>query len=575
MKKKFFALIFAIFIALPFAMLFSGCEEENFIGISAQTSRQKIDYGQEFDPIASFRVRSHYMDGKVEELGEDDLTYTVIKDDEIYELDELFEGGFYTFEFTYNDYTCKAYLTVNKIDYTQTDIVEIDNFAVNRQVSMPTLQTISDGNVNFFYNYANAHTSASEKLWLYEEGDTNETIAPGDYVIYAKVDEGTNYHAYTTASAPFHVSPEPLDESYSITNQTLTATYNFGTTLEDYSQILGETIKLQRFNEETGITEDIEGSFEWSKPADEISVELSGNKHYIHFVSDDETLNGKEFEITFNLQPLTIQRPILTLNPDKTTIQDSVIYNGDEQTVYFETDYTVEHVENTVRIYKDEKIIIACAGTFSATNAGTYSFVETLVDKNTCWDNNTTEELSYTWSITQVPFDYEIYAKINKNAIMLESHPGTITETIIARDKLDDISYVKLNTLGYVNSISFGFMGLAYKDAQTGEFHDLPDYFTTICNDETNKNTDDDLILRTLYLVENTSNFNRETDFVRDPETNEIINEKVGVFMIPNYYDNDDVLVFPMTISFAVEIYGDGNHADPTTPLLFSVILTR
>ena len=179
MKKKLFLLILSIFIVLPFAMLFSGCDEQDFIGISAQNSRQKISYGQEFDPIEKFNIRSHYLSGKVETLTAQDLSYTIVKDDETYNLDEYFDCGNYIFEFKYKEYSCKAYLTVNKIEYTREDVVEIENFAVNRKVSMPTLSTLSDGDVNFYYRHANKPTE-QEQVWLYEEDYRDENIALGD-----------------------------------------------------------------------------------------------------------------------------------------------------------------------------------------------------------------------------------------------------------------------------------------------------------------------------------------------------------------------------------------------------------
>ncbi len=566
MKKKLFVLILSIFIALPFAMLFSGCDEQDFIGISAQNSRQKIDYGQEFNPVEKFNIRSHYLNGKVEQLGEQDLTYTITKDEEIYILEDTFDCGFYTFEFSYNDSTCKAYLTVNKIDYTENDVVEIENFAVNRAVSIPRLNTISDGNVNFYYKHANRPTE-QENLWLYEEGDINENINPGDYIIYAKVDEGTNYKSYKTENTPFHVSPEPLDESYSITTSTLTTTFNFGSTLNDYTTELNETVKLQKLNEETGLNEVVEGSFSWASPTEKISVADSGNKHYILFVSENTELSGKEFEITFNLETLKITRPVLTLNSDETTLQSTVMYDGEEHPVYFGTDYTVQYVEDTVRILKDEKIIITSSGTFSSTDSGHFNLVETLVDPiNTCWDNDETGEISFAWSITPVPFNYgDIYAKINKNAIMVESSNGNIIAGKIVRTKLNDVVYIKYNEFISLPGNCFGFMGLVYKDETTGNYNDLPEPFTFSFSYDDIQSYD--MIVRDLCVVEKES----DTLLIEDGV---IQNEIVGKYYIPNGYNADDIQ-YPITMLFSSQITGDENHVAENKTYSFTVILTN
>lgn len=575
MKKKLFVLILSIFIVLPFAMLFSGCDEQDFIGISAQNSRQKISYGQEFDPIEKFNIRSHYLNGKVETLTAQDLSYTIVKDDETYNLDEYFDCGNYTFEFKYKESSCKAYLTVNKIEYEREDVVEIENFAVNRKVSMPTLNTLSDGDVNFYYRHANKPTE-QEQVWLYEEDDINESIAPGDYVIYAKVDEGTNYKAYKTESTAFHVSPEPLDESYSISSNTVNTTYIIQGKLSDYSSVLNEQIKLQKYDEETGTTSIVEGNFVWANSTRQMTVADSGEKHYIKFVSDDESVNNREFEATLNIDKLTIDKPIMTLNPDKTTPLNSVMYDGEEHRVYFGTEYDVIYTEeDTIEAHdSDSNPVFVGSGTFSRTNAlSNLQSTLTLVDKeNTCWSDNSTTNIEYSWSINPIPFNYgDVYVKVNFNVALIGDGKEVFTSGKIARSKLNNVDYIKFDETIYRTGRAFGLIGLAYKDSQTGEFVDLPEYYSFIIKDERYHKLIEDVMIRDLYIVEN------ESDDL-ETEDDVIINQLAGYVYIAHNWtppdpnnphgepDEDAEPDYPITIQFTIFVIGDENHYAPQTP---------
>lgn len=516
MKKNVFTFLLLIMFFVPCVFLFGGCEENELIGISARKSYHEINYGQEFDPITQFDVRAHFLDGQVQSLNKDDLSYTILRNEQDYVLEnEYFDAGNYTFTFQFAEETCTANLIVNKIAYAEEPTIQINNFRYNGVVSMPTLDKSSGGNTSFFVRKLNESgtidPSFTAKKWTYNLNDINTEFESGDYQIYAKVEESTNYLEYTVSPTNFHILTEQLSEDYFLSSQTLQFTFVPYATLEHFSEELNQEIKLCKLNEETEETDEILGTFSWKDTDYHPSCKDTNKSFLICFTPDDDTFGIQEFEISIKVDKLYIDVPqpsLLNEEPslegnslsannaeqersDSTTDESlfaSISYDGKLHKVVFDG-YTIGTLNDELYLFNSDGIaiiLLSSESNIEETLPG--NFIVNLLlpsPEDMLWKDGTTDFKMFRWQIKKITSDYTNFkfvfvSDLQNTNIQTESDLYIEGNTVVVEAN-SEIQYNK--------NLGCGIAAILVQDNTTKEYTPLPEQYTFTINQELNDET--------------------------------------------------------------------------------------